>query len=1057
MKRYIIYMLSLLLSAASASAQGNTTTLKGRVLSAATGQPLPGAIVSSAEIEGFSTLTGEDGTFEVRVPLFCTALNISAPDYNLLRRGIGDCSQIVDIYLYPSTLRKDYQDATNVLSIAETQGFGYSPAISIEEEIQNRLGAQVHTINRSGTPGVGGVMFIGGLNSLYANSQPLIVVDGVIFDQQFGRQMLHNGFYNDILSSISPNDIDRVTVMRNGTALYGAKGANGVILIQTRRNQSMATRITASLSAGVTLEPKHIRMMNAEQYRSYASELLKTTNTTISDFKFLNEDPDYYYYGQYHNNTDWKEQIYRTAITQNYGINVEGGDDVANYNLSLGYTNAQSTLDYNAMNRLSIRFNTDIKFSSQFYTRFDASFVNQSRNLRDDGAPTGYEQGTPTSPAFLGYVKSPFLSPFAYAGGHISDHIDINDESYLDEALRNYSNYNYKLGNPYALNRYGDAENKNRFENSMLNVSVTPRFQFTRSLSLSEHFSYNLVNTNEKYYIPIYGMPDYYVESLASTRENEVQSLVSKQNSVMSDTRLEWNRRFEAHHLNAFGGARINWESFSQDSQLGYNTGNDKTPFIQSGPNSSADGSSASWTNIAWYAQAQYDYLQRYYLQLNLTAETSSRFGKGATDGLKAFGARWGVFPGIQASWVLTSEPWLANVKGVNYLKLGAGIDVSGNDDISDLASRSYFNSRRYLDAILGLSLGNIGNNRIQWERTRRLNASLDGNFFGNRLSARVNLFSTKTDHLLMLQQMSYLTGLNSNWTNNGTLTNKGFDVTLNGRIVTTRNWQWELGASVGHYKNKVTELANAGGYLDNDIYGATIRSQVGHSANAFWGYQALGVFATSEEAASANLYMLADNGVDHSYFQAGDIHFADLDGNGRIDEGDRTQIGDPNPDFYGNIFSSLIWKRLRLDINLNYSVGNDVYNYLRAQLEGGARFMNQTLALTRRWHGEGHATDIPRAAFQDPMGNGRFSDRWIEDGSYLKLKAVTLSYQLPISSQFLQGLEFWIQGCNLFCFTKYLGSDPETAITPNVIGQGIDAGLLPQSRSVVAGVKINL
>lgn len=167
--------------------------------------------------------------------------------------------------------------------------------------------------------------------------------------------------------------------------------------------------------------------------------------------------------------------------------------------------------------------------------------------------------------------------------------------------------------------------------------------------------------------------------------------------------------------------------------------------------------------------------------------------------------------------------------------------------------------------------------------------------------------------------------------------------------------------------------------------------------------------------------------------------------------------IGNPNPDIYGNIFSTLSWKRWTLDVSLNYSLGNDVYNYMRSQLEGGSRFMNQTTALVNRWQVEGQQTSMPRATFQDPMGNSRFSDRWIEDGSYLKLKNVTLSYDLPIVSEYLQGIQFWLQGNNLLTFTKYLGTDPESAMTSTVIGQGIDLGRLPHSASIVAGVKINL
>lgn len=409
----------------------------------------------------------------------------------------------------------------------------------------------------------------------------------------------------------------------------------------------MATRITASLSAGVSFEPKFIDMMNASQYRGYASELLKSTGTTIRDFKWLNPDPDYYYYKQYHNDTDWKDEVYRTALTQNYGIQVEGGDKVASYNLSVGYTSAQSTLKYNDMNRFNIRFNTDIKLVDKFSVRFDASYSNTTRSIRDDGAPSGYEEGTPTSPSFLAYVKSPFLSPYSYGHGELSSsHLDITAEDYLTEALADYNNYNWKLANPWALNTYGDGKNKNRFENSMLNLTIMPVYDINRHLRLSEHFSYTLVNANEKYYVPINGVPEYYVSSVNGYRTNEVRSLFAKQNSMMSDTRLAWHNRYNAHSVSAFGGVRINWEEYRPNYQLGYNTGSDKTPFMSSSlMNATSYGTNEKWRGINWYAQAQYDYLHRYFLTADLSAESSSLFGRHADSGLKVAGVVWGIFP----------------------------------------------------------------------------------------------------------------------------------------------------------------------------------------------------------------------------------------------------------------------------------------------------------------------------------------------------------------------------------------------------------------------------
>ena len=406
-----------------------TRMISGRVVNATTGQPLAGTIISADDVEGYSTLTEEDGTFKLKVPTFTTSVYVNMPDFNPVRLGLQATEQQQVVKLYPQTFSKEYEKTINVLSDYSTNDFAYTNSVNIKDEVQKHLGAQVYSITRNGTPGVGNVMFIQGLNSLNVNAQPLIVVDDVIIDQQYGRTMLHEGFFNDVLSTINPSDIEKVTVMRNGTALYGAKGANGVILIQTHRSKSMATRITANASAGVVFEPKFLSVMDAEQYRSYASEMLKTTNTRNRTFKFLNEDPTYYYYTQYHQNTDWKDLVYHTAMTQNYGINVEGGDAVANYNLSVGYINQQSTLKYNDMGRLNIRFNTDISLSERFSIRFDASFGNITRDIRNDGAPLSYDEGTPTAPCFLSYIKSPFMSPYSYGMGRLSDsHYDIEEE-----------------------------------------------------------------------------------------------------------------------------------------------------------------------------------------------------------------------------------------------------------------------------------------------------------------------------------------------------------------------------------------------------------------------------------------------------------------------------------------------------------------------------------------------------------------------------------------------------------------------------------------------------
>lgn len=1041
-----------------------TRPVSGRVFAVSSSVPLGGALVSVSGYEGYSTLTEEDGTYKLDVPEYATALQIVAPDFKTVRVGINRSGKLRDVTLYSASTRKAFSEDDNINGDVVAENFDLSSALNITSEIGEKLGANVRTISRGGTPGIGNYMMMNGINSLHSNGQPLVVIDGVIVDQQYDRTMIHDGFYNDILTSFNVNEIKSVKVMANGTALYGAKGANGVILIETKRNTSLATKIDATVSAGITLLPKSLSMMSGSQYKTYASDLLSSTGTNLSEFQFLSNDPSNYYYNKYNNNTDWNDYLYDEAFSHNYGITVQGGDDVASYFLAMGYNGAQSVLNENNMNRLNIRFNTDINMFKQLFVRFDVSYSNVTRNLKDQGAPENYDEGTVTSVNFLGLAKSPMLSPYAYSNGQISNvAFDNADEDYLDQALASVGNVNYRLANPASINEYGTAQNKNYFENSYLNIAVTPRWEFNKHLSLSSLFSYTLVNTYDKYYVPINGVPSYYVSSLGLTVDNEIRSLYSSQTSVLSDSKLEWSNQYGAHSIDLLGGFRFMSDRYKVDTQLGYNTGSDKTPFINDTQNKSTTGTTNDWSSMTWYGQARYDYRKRYFVEGNLAIESSSRFGKEAKEGFKLAGVRWGVFPGIQAGWVLSNESWF-DVPGIDYAKFTMGYDVSGNDGIDFDATRTFFESVLFQGQANGLVMGNIGNEEIQWETTRRFNFGTELHFLKNRLNVNLNVFKSWTDNLLTYHELNFITGLENNWVNGGSLENKGYNITVNGHIVATRDWNWEVGASVGHYTNELTALPDGQNYVEAEVYGATIRSQIGQPVNLFYGYKTAPtstgtyVYSTSEEAAADGLYILGENGIDRNYFGAGDVKFQDKNGDKKIDPNDdRYVIGDPNPDIYGNIFTSLSWKRLRLDVNFNYSLGNDAYNYQRAQLEGGNRFMNQTVAMVNRWSYEGQVTDMPKAEWNDPMGNARFSDRWIEDASYLRLKSITLSYELPINNTFLHGLTFWGQANNVFTVSKYLGLDPEFSMSNSVLEQGIDRGLLANSRNFMIGIKINL
>ena len=253
-----------------------------------------------------------------------------------------------------------------------------------------------------------------------------------------------------------------------------------------------------------------------------------------------------------------------------------------------------------------------------------------------------------------------------------------------------------------------------------------------------------------------------------------------------------------------------------------------------------------------------------------------------------------------------------------------------------------------------------------------------------------------------------------------------------------------------------MTALPDNNRSFETEVYGATIQTKVGQPVGLFYGYQTNGVYSTTAEAQADGKHIVRENG-EKVYFEGGDINFVDITPDNVIDENDRTIIGDPNPDIYGNIHTTLSWKNLTLSAMFNYSLGNDIYNYQRSLLEGGTYFLNQTTAVKGRWTAEGQKTDIPRASYNDPIGNSRFSDRWIEDGSYLRLSNVTVSYYLPIQSTYLQGLTIFGNVNNLFTVTRYLGSDPDCAMASGILTQGIDCGLLGKGRSFSLGVNINL
>jgi len=1040
----------------TANVKKATKVVSGLVRDAHTKQPINAAQITVFDKSNSAT-TDANGVFKMNITSTKGILIVSAYDYGVREISVrGKDSVVIELYsdLYSNYYKKmdvltgRENNSTLVPSAKSVTDINESVAVSADELLQTELGGDVRAISRSGGAGIGNSLFIRGLNSLNTNAQPLFVVDGVIWNSLYDVKSIHGGFFSNPLNDIDVADIASITVMKDGTSIYGSKAANGVVLINTKRGTGMVTKISLNVLTGMSMQPKNTPVMNANQFRVYSSDMLGTTgisNNDISKFLFLQDDPTKGYYNENHNNTNWADEIYQQGMTKSYSISANGGDEKALYYFSLGYTGITGVVKASDLQKINARFNADLKLSKLFTMGLNIGFANIDRKLTDDGV-NNY-----TSPTWLSLIKSPFYSPNHFTStGAITAAFSQTDE--------------LGIGNPRAIIEYSN----NSLKQYSFNISGIPTFHFSPNFSLSSQFDFNLNKTTEDYYSPMLFAAPQHIENYGLA-ENTRMNQVMRNIGVFDDTRLTYTKQLNhENNLKVIWGARYLSNYYESDYIEGHNSGSNSSTNLPGSFDahfSRAYGINNRTKSLSNYLNVDYNFDNRYFLSAATSVDGSTRFGKETKGGLSMLGSSWGVFPSVNGAWLASSESFMKNLKCINFLKFRAGYGITGNDDIADYNTLAYFTMIRFVGKANGLVLSNLENPQIQWETTKRANVGVDMGLLNERVSLSFDYFSGITQDLLTLKALPDVTGLGSYWSNEGRLSNKGYEFSANIKFINLKSFKWELGASVGHYVNEILSLP--GNDYTTPVYGGEVLTSVGQSAAVFYGYKTNGVYATEAAAASATPSKTIVDGMDYlkiqnangtlTKFGAGDIRFVDNTGDGIINADDKQIIGNPNPDFYGTINSKISFKKFTLSTLFTYSYGNDVYNYQRNQLESGLDYSNQSTIMLSRWTAEGQNTLQPKAVYGDPMGNARFSDRWIEDGSYLRLKTLSLSYTVPLKSNFIEGFSVWISANNLLTFTKYLGSDPEFSAQNSVLFQGVDAGLVPLSKSYYIGFKFNL
>lgn len=1038
----LLAVLTVLTVAVSPSyAQKEELKVTGVVTDASNGTPLAGASVS---VPGYSSsMTNDLGEFTLRVKSLYSEIFIARPSYEskyLALRG----DKTVKIKLYEAGFSSVYKDVlTPYGDVNNTRITGslitldddnsLRPVSSSDEILQGSVSG-LNGVVRSGMDGAGLNFFLRGFNSIYTNNQPLLVVDGMVVENRSNGISLIEGYISTPMGTIDIRDIQRITVVKDATTLYGVKGANGVILIETIRSKEQATRITMQAQIGMNMKPTEIPVLNASQHKSYLVDMYQSTGkynaNQIQNLPFINEQKpvlqswgydgnvDYY---RYNKSTNWQDELFQQGVKNKYSLNVTGGDETAIYAISLGYLLNDGLVKGTDYSRFNARVNSEIRFSPSFKVRSSMSFVYGTKNLSDQGGIMS------SNPIYTSLVKSPFTSPYVFN--------ELGLRSPNQEGVDMFGN-----SNPFSMEGATQVNSNYGFLGNFL-----LDYQIFKPLKLTSMFGLNYNKDRERLFLPSSGLV---YESLPSaTVINKLQHRVERLFALSNETRLNlFIKTAEDQSLNAVAGFRYLNSKAEDDWGKGYNSASDNFRSIGYGLSSlrQVGGSIGEWNWFSYFGSVDYSIKNRYFLNATVSMDASSRYGAAIDQFQK--------YPSVSGAWLLSSESFMRNVKFVNMLKVRGGYFASGNDDIGNYTGRNYYTTQNFLGNY-GLVRGNIVNNNLKPERNNKLNLGLDLAVLNERLNLSVDVYNTRVEDMITYSSLSPYAGFSTYISNAGEMTNKGIDLSMNVRVL-NGPVKWDIGATVSHYKNEITKL-NGDAYV-TAIAGGYIQTKVGQPLGVFYGYKTAGVYSTSTEAASPQLYSMI--GAVKTPFTAGDVRFVNSDNNDLINENDMTVIGNPNPDIFGALNSSLKFGRLTASAIFTYSLGNDIYNYTRQELESMKNFDNQTQAVMGRWKVEGQQTNMPKAAYGDPMQNSRFSDRFVEDGSYVKFKNLTFSYDVPVKKlSFMTGLQVYAVAENLYTFTKYKGYDPEFSASGNPLGYGVDAFMTPQSRTFYVGVKIGL
>ena len=993
--------------------------------------PLPGVQIEDLK-SGERVFTGEDGSYKIKWNGEASWLRFEYPGFSVKERRVL-APQELFIRLYPKKEKTTDQEVEG--PFGQSRGYkssSYSsitgselskvPAVSFENALPGRMaGLTVRKI--SGMPGEGGLMNIRGLNSLFAPEQALVILDGVPIRTNLLESHIIQGATYNPLSSIDISDIENIELYKDGSSSYGVLGNSGVIMVSTRQPAVVNTKIDFSVYTGMTFEPEFQPLLSGTGYKTYMLNLLQSSGIPLSEIQqqnpWISGNPSYYYYYDYANDTDWQDEVMDPASVSKYNVSLQGGDEIARFSVSLGYLDQKGVLKNTDFQRYNFRLNASLQILQKLSMVANVGYSYQDASMMNYGTDPSLN---PISSALL---KAPMLAPYLRdnLGNQISLLSDVDP---------------YGFSNPVAL---VEKTESGRFGSDLF-ASSKLIYNLTSDLDISTLVNVNFNNLKETVFIPDYGIADFQQGAV----RNFAREGITKIGGFVSETRLDYSKQINyTHFLNARAGFRANTSSINYNEGNVYNTPTDEfksLSSVSSIENTLIFGSNRQENRSDLFVHGDYRFTDRFLASVVLDFSGTSNVGPEA-DAISFLGGQWGFFPGIHLGWLISSEKFLRNSNALDLLKLRTSLSWAGNDFYSGFSRYAYV-SRPY-GTNSGIVRNYVPNPRLKWETVRQMNIGLDAAFFKERLQFSLDLFDRQTSDLLTYVQLPAVAGFDYYWENKGTLATKGMDVHMMARLLHTKKWKITAGVNAGYNVSSLNLPEN----LIIDIEGGQVILADGETPFGYYGLQTDGVFSDDSEAEISGL-----SNSNGQPFQAGDIRFVDQNNDKIINQDDRVNLGSILPNITGGAYLDFSFGGISLHVLTDFVSGNKLFNYQRMQSESLSGFANQSNAALYSWKSQGSTAEIPSASFGDPAGNSVFSDRWIEDGSFFRLKEVTLSYGLPETSLY-KNVTLYATGLNLFTYTQYLGYSPEFAFSMNPALWGSDYMKLPVSPSAVLGIKI--